>query len=287
MLTPATAERIVQDILHQKFGFFPVDRTLVDEVSGQWLAFVQRRIKTGDAADWLFTNEGEEESDVGLVVKSGETHQYGQYDHKLLFQNSVRLRRQLARKDLAAADWVFLAQHRVLMEHVQRVELRLLEELERLTGESGIVGSVIRSALKPIPYAMSTLRALVYQAVAGQKGAQKHLDRGFLTLHSGDVNGRLVYFDGPDDDSPKPIDVPSGYGVAFPGIKWLWVFAGKYQPLWHGAEVTSDGERVAHPYFSHVELCGYMVRDFRAALQDFHSTFLPLMQQGQYHWRMA
>jgi hypothetical protein len=258
-------ERIAKLLWEEGMAIFPIDESLVEPARESFKQFLKRRDEKQDHADWCFQRPGEEEYDLGLIQRTG-----GKYDVKSFFhQDSVLtygsdLMGQLTDKQ----DADFLIHNHVLLKSVNEAGRSLTRALEEQFGPQCSWNYSYCSRIS-MPYCTTTLRSLYYPEGPAQSGAKAHIDRSFLTIHLGDQGGKLQSLD--TRGQWMDISPPTGWAVAFFGVKALWVTKGKKGPLKHRSLTIPGNDRFAFVHFGHVPIPGYTVTDAGDALDYWNS----------------
>lgn len=251
-----------EQLWEEGYTFFPLDEALVEPARCGFKQFLQRRKLQSDQRDWCLQRPGEDESDLGLIQRYG-----GEYDVKSFFHHDSSLLEQLTQQRLLydARDTEFLSANSRLLKGVNDIGCQLVEALDELYNLD-CSADYLHCLQNGAPYCATTLRSLFYPAGPLQTGAKAHIDRSFLTIHLGDEGGSLqVLIDGQWEN----ISPPAGYGVAFFGVKVLWLTAGTKQPLRHRSVTFPGSDRFAFVHFGHVQLRGYQVTNAQIAQKDW------------------
>lgn len=261
-----TAVADTQKLWEQGYTYIDVDESLVDSVKRGFKTFVGLREKRDDYVNWGLTRSGEGEIDRGLWAREG-----GSKDIKSVFHFDPALEVDLQDHNVLFTDpdRAFFVVANNLYHKLFMSASELLAECDAQYGTD--MQMPFLDSASSTPYATTILRNLWYPAVAGQKGAKPHLDRGLLTMHLGDEGGHLLALTDKNDPNGERVSPPPGKALVFWGVKALWATQGRIGPLWHSSVTEADQERFALVQFNHIALPDYVVRDAAQAYVDYQN----------------
>lgn len=280
---------VMQELWGTGFAFYHLDPCLAEVQRTGLREFLKRRTERGDADQWAFTRLGEETDnpDVGLEKFDGsEVDPISGLpkDCKSRFHDDCTLRERVSQTSLRLSqeDHFFLEQTEYFREINNAFSYKQAATLDDLQGLH-CANEVHLCQQHSTPFATTTQRGLYYSAQQVAGGAQAHIDRSFLSNHSGDQGGKLEAF---IDGNWECISPPEGQAVVFLGVKALWVTHGEKQPLLHRSTTTVGEERTATVHFGQIRLCDYELRDSSIAAADYGRLFQERASAGEYHWQL-
>lgn len=258
---------IINEVIKNGYALIDVKLPFLAEHRLAIKDFIQRRLAADDFEQWIYQVEGEDEAEHGLVKpRVGK-------DLKYSFHDSNYLRQELAGANLVLTpeDERFLELNKKLYDYASSLAANLINALGKKFKNKKLLYLYCEHVQVITPYSISILRNLFYPKAVEQKGAKKHIDKNLITIHFGDVGGNLVFYQDENDKIGQVLFIPEGQAVVFFGVKILWITKGKVQPLWHGSITEGGVERMANPFFAHVEVPGYVVKDAKEALDYYQS----------------
>lgn len=255
-----------KELVHQGWTHYKVDQSLIDDANAEVQCIINT-FKTFPAEERELVRPGEKEADIGLIRKHGKNGS----DDKFFFHYSCDFFQSGSR--LRSFPTPALSR---LYDCNRRAAVTITSHLSDSYPElfsPGLSDSLWQGATQSIAYGTSALRGLYYPQTVGApkvQGAQKHVDRGFVTQHQGDAGGELIAFGDELDEVGSPVSPGKGETLVFFGVKVLYVTGGKIKPLWHGSRTKLGVDRRALVQFEHVDV-GFAVTNAAEAYRQFYA----------------
>ena len=260
----------VETLLNHGRACIAVDQTLVEEANGAIGEMIQT-LCAGDRSQLV--RPGESDCDVGFVYrpeKSGSDHKYFLHFAPDLF----------ALADRSGISYTQFAKQLAVVERLYNLlgsyAIALGQKIDDESPDlfSGPLATNIQQCLlHQTAYSSTTLRGLWYPPGKNQRGAKKHIDRSFLSIHLGDEGGALIGLKDEHDEVGEIISPEKGQALVFFGIKALLASRGRVKPLWHYSTVEAGKDRRALVQFIHIET-GSLVYDAEAVYDAFREVLI-------------
>jgi len=254
----------VRQLVEGGYATYRFDQGLIGRAQEECRRVIERFCHR-PAVEREFTRLGEDEPDLGFIRRDGK----GRGDDKYFFHYANDLRRSdapnLRAYELPAIAELYEANSGFAVE----VGRYLCDAYPDLFPRR-IITDLLCAGAVATPYSTNVLRGLYYPKKTDKEkrqGAKKHIDRGFLTQHFGDIGGDLLAYNDHHDEVGVRVSPPDGLVLVFFGVKVKYITGGAVEPLWHGSITEPGKDRQAMVQFNHINT-GFEVRDANVAYRE-------------------